>query len=104
MTRPMTVTIQHQLGAAEARRRIAEGFSRLTDQLPGFGGARVTESWSGDRMSFTVRALGQTVDGHVDVRETAVDLEVRLPGLLGALADGLRGRLQQAGQKLLTRG
>lgn len=100
----MHVTIQHQLGTAEARRRIAEGFSGLTGQLPGFAAGRVTERWEGDRMLFTVTAFGQTVDGHVDVRETTVDLEVRLPGLLGALADTLRGRLQQAGQRLLTRG
>lgn len=103
MTRPIQVTIPHQLGREEARRRIAGGFSRLADQLPGGGMAKVTESWRGDRMSFSIRAIGQSMDGHIDVLDDAVHMEVQLPAILAAIAEKLRDRLQKAGQLLLTR-
>ena len=103
MTRPIQVTIPHDRGREEARRRIAGGFSRLADQLPGGGLAKVTESWSGDRMSFAVRAIGQTMNGHIDVLDDAVRMEVELPTILAAIAEKLRDRLQKAGQLLLTR-
>jgi hypothetical protein len=103
MTQPITVTIAHQLGTAEAKRRLAEGFSRMTGQLPGVAGARVEQSWSGDRMIFGVRTLGQSVTGDVDVRETSVEVTIRLPALLAIVADSLRGKLQRAGQLLLTK-
>lgn len=102
-TKPILITIPHELGAAEAKRRIAGGFARLADQLPGGGMAKVTESWSGDRMNFSVRAIGQSISGHVDVLDSAVQMEVQLPAILAALADKVRGRLQKAGQLLLTR-
>jgi hypothetical protein len=36
------------------------------------------------------------------VLDAVVTMELELPGVLGMLAGGLRGRLQQAGQLLLT--
>ena len=35
MSKPLTVTVPHALGAAEARRRLDEGFAQLTQQMPG---------------------------------------------------------------------
>jgi hypothetical protein len=32
-----------------------------------------------------------------------VNMQIELPGVLGAIAGGLKGRLQKAGQLLLTR-
>jgi hypothetical protein len=45
------------------------------------------ETWSGDRMDFRVRALGQSVSGNVVVGETDVRLEVSLPWLLAKFAE-----------------
>ncbi len=57
----------------------------------------------GDRLIFSVAALGQTVSGVIDVLDAAVVMEIELPGVLRVIAGGLKERLQKVGQLLLTR-
>lgn len=104
MTQPLTISIAHDLGAEEAKRRIAGGFSHMVGQLPGGAMMKLDERWDGDRMIFEARALGQTVSGHVDIGATSVTLVMTLPRFLAGIVDRLRGRLQQAGQLLLKKG
>ena len=99
MTTPLTVSIPHQLGRAEARRRIETGFAKALRGLPGSG--QCSERWEGDRLVFSVAALAQTITGVVDVGDAAVTMELHLPGVLGLIASGFRSRLQKAGQLLL---
>lgn len=102
MPNPITITLPHQLGRAEARRRIESGFSGFIHQLPGSTGGG-TQQWDGDRLSFTLSAMGQPISGAIDVAETAVTVQVELPGLLGLVAGGLRDRLQSAARLLLEK-
>jgi hypothetical protein len=102
MATPITVSISHRLGRAEARRRIEAGFAKIVHLLPGSGGAH-SERWDGDRLSFSAAAMGQTVAGVVNVLDAAVTIEIDLPGILGTIAGGLKDRLQKAGQLLLTK-
>ena len=99
-TTPLRVSIPHQLGRAEARRRIETGFSKLAGQLP--GGATVRDQrWEGDRLAFGLGVLGQRVSGSVELLEATVTIDIELPGLLGRIAAAFKGRLQEAGQQLL---
>ena len=100
MTTPITISIPHQLGRAEARRRIDDGFARVIQQLPGSSGTG-GQRWDGDRLSFSVAAMGQTIAGVVEVGDAVVTLEIVLPGLIGMLAGSLKGRLQEKVGKLL---
>lgn len=100
MATPITVSIPHQLGRAEARRRIEAGFANISRQLP-FASGIYSQRWDGDRLAFSVVALGQTLRGELDARDTTVDMRIELPGVLGLLADRLKGRLQNATQRLL---
>jgi len=102
MATPISISIPHQLGRTEARRRIETGFASIVGQLPGSGGTYV-ERWDGDRLTFSVTGLGQTVSGVVDVLDAAVAMEIVLPGVLGMIASALKGRLHKAGQLLLTK-
>lgn len=102
MPTPISISIPHQLGRAEARRRIEAGFSNIVHQLPGSGGT-CSQRWDGDRLSFGLTAMGQTVAGVIDVLDAAVTIEIELPGVLGLIASGLKDRLQKAGQLLLER-
>ena len=102
MATPLSISIPHQLGRAEARRRIETGFSKIVGQLPG-GTGTSNQRWDGDRLTFSVSGMGQTVSGVVHVLDAAVTMELELPGVLGLLAGGLKGRIQQAGKLLLTR-
>jgi len=102
MAAPITVTIPHQLGRAEAHRRIETGFAKLVNLLPGKTGAS-SERWDGDQLTFSAAALGQTVSGVITVLDNVVTMEIELPGLLGMIANGIKDRLHKAGQLLLTK-
>lgn len=105
MARPVTVTIPHQLGKAEARRRIEAGFGQLRQQMTGglAGMLAFSERWEGDRLHFEGGGLGQKIGGRIDIREDAVEIQVDLPEILANLADRISGRLKDAGRKLLER-
>lgn len=102
MTKAITVNIPHELGRAEARRRIDEGFGRFATQMGGAAGA-LTKSWDGDRLNFSLQAMGQAISGVIEVAESHVRLEVLLPNLLAMIANKLKGRLQKEGQVLLEK-
>jgi hypothetical protein len=102
MATPITISIPHQLGRAEARRRIEQGFPKIIHLLPARG-AGSNERWDGDRLTFSAVTLGQTVAGVIDVRDDAVMMEIELPGVLGMIAGGFKDRLQKVGQLLLTK-
>lgn len=99
---PIIISLPHQLGRAEARRRIEAGFGRIIKLLPGSGGPP-SERWDGDRLLFSVAAMGQSITGSIDVLDAAVTMEIELPGVLGLVASALKGRLEKMGQLLLTK-
>ena len=101
MAEPVTINIPHQLGHAEARRRVEDGFGDLAKQIGGMGA--VTKRWDGDRMSFSLKVLGQGVTGVMDVADSAVKLEIMLPGLLAAMANKVKGALQKQGHLMLEK-
>lgn len=103
MSTPVTVTISHELGKLEARRRLREGFGSIRQQLAGgsISLAAIDETWDGDRMRFEATALGQRISGHLDVGESSVIVEIMLPRLLGRLAKLISRRVSNEGQLLL---
>ena len=103
MTKAITVSIPHELGQAEARRRLESGFGRIEQQFAGSGVGAFAKAWDGDRLSFSAQAIGQVITGHLDVLDDAVRIELHLPNLLGMIAGKLKGRLQKEGQLLLEK-
>ncbi len=102
MSAPLVVTIPHRLGKEEAARRLKVGI----------GNARANyrqlltvedEVWSGDCLSFRVRALGQSAGGIIEVRDDALRLEVSLPWLLAKLTDRFVPAIQKSGTLLLEK-
>ncbi len=93
MSKPLVVSIPHQLGKAEAERRLKAGFASLRS---GFAQALSVqeENWTGDRLSFAVGVLGQTATGNIDVADDHVRLEVQLPGFLGRFAEKAAGLIR----------
>lgn len=87
MAAPLVVSIPHTLSRAEAVRRLRDGMQNLPQSN------LVTvdpQPWNGDRMAFTVRALGQSVPGSLEVLDQAVRVEVMLPGLMQKLWEPLK--------------
>jgi hypothetical protein len=102
MSQPVTVTIPHQLGAAEARRRIDQGFADFAARLGNAPGS-VERSWQGDTLNFALTSFGQALSGRVIVSDAQVVVEVLLPGFLAMLANKVKGRLKREGQLLLEK-
>ena len=99
MSKPVVVSIPHELGRAEARRRIDEGVGRLVGQIGAAG--EVRREWVGDILHFSLQAIGQTVAGTMSVEDSEVRLEVQLPGIFAMIAGKVKGRLREEGQLLL---
>ena len=100
MAQPLVVNVPHKLGTEEAKRRIAGGIGKLQHHIPG-GAAEVKTSWTGDRMNLLVAAMGQEVDSHIDVEDSNVRIEVKLPAFLAMFADQIGGFLSKRGGELL---
>lgn len=100
MSKPLTISIPHSLGAAEARRRLEGGLASLGQQVPG-GLSEFRQDWQGDRLSFAATAMGQTISGLAHVLENEVRLDITLPGLLGLMAGKLKGKIEDQGRLLL---
>ena len=56
MSTPIALDIPHRLGTAAAHDRLDRGIGKIGQMIP--GGGRVTHSWTGETMTFTVTALG----------------------------------------------
>ena len=81
MTAPLVVSIPHRLGRQEAVRRLKNGLGRARTNF-GHLMSIEEETWTGDRVAFRLRALGQAASGVIDVQEDHLRLEVSLPWLL----------------------
>ncbi|WP_347304072.1 polyhydroxyalkanoic acid system family protein [Croceibacterium sp. TMG7-5b_MA50] len=97
----MQVAIPHTLGREAARERLRSRAHTLGDAIPG-GAAQVTTDWpTPDRMHLNITAMGQVVDGHVDVQDSQLLFDVTLPAMLSFLEPMIAGAIRQQGPKLL---
>jgi hypothetical protein len=102
MAKPVVVTISHDLGREEARRRLQGSFARFGEQIGGKALA-FNERWDGDRLNFDAGMLGQKVSGRIDVLADSLRIEVDLPWMLATIAEKLQGRIRSAGTLLLEK-
>lgn len=97
----MRVTLKHDLGKEEVRRRMRERAHEIAGYFPA-GMATVETEWpSDDVMALTVTAVGQKIDGAVEVEEDHVVIEMNLPAMLGFLRGTLEHAVRNHGAKLL---
>lgn len=102
MSKPLVVTVPHQLGRVEARRRLEEGVTSLKAKF-GDKVSSIDERWSGDRLDIDVKALGQSVAAVLEVTEEHVQVEVQLPWMLAMIAERAKGLIQKEGRVLLEK-
>ena len=100
MTKTMSISIPHRLTRVEAKRRLTDGIGRLQSQFAGQMGA-VEHGWTGDRLTFKVSAMGQSVPGSLDVLDDGVKIEIELPWFLAAIADKVRKQVETHAGKML---
>ncbi|WP_406857729.1 polyhydroxyalkanoic acid system family protein [Alsobacter sp. KACC 23698] len=101
MPKPVVVTISHALGREQAVERLRERIGAIRQALGQYRVVMVKDEWAGDRLNLGLSALGQTVQGIVDVKDDHVRIEVQLPWLLAAFADRLQALVREKGPALL---
>jgi hypothetical protein len=102
MTETLTVLIPHSLGKEEALRRLKSGIDQAASRFKSAFTVQ-EETWNDNQLQFRVRALGQGVQGRVDVEETQVKLDVELPWLIARLAKNIQRVVQTQGVGILDK-
>jgi hypothetical protein len=102
MSKPVVVSIPHQLGQDEAQRRLQGGMGRLRAQFGDKLGT-IEDTWSGSHADFRVSVLGQAVTGGLDVLDDQVRVEVHLPWMLAMVAEKAKGLIQKQGTLMLEK-
>lgn len=101
MSKSIVITIPHNLSAAEAKRRIAEGMETLrSTYVDKVAASRV--AWTGDQADIEVVAVGQTVNAVLQVYAENVRIEVRLPWIFAMLGNRIQGVLTTSARDSLA--
>ncbi len=102
MSKPVTMTLTHHLGQAEALRRVQSGVeSAKAMRLPV---AVEYTAWQDNVLNFRIGALGVNCNGTITVMEETVRLDVVLPAVLGYVAKKYLSAVRAKAQVLLGAG
>ena len=98
----MRVAVPHQLDKDEVRQRLKSRSHEIADGFPG-GMAEVTTAWPNeDRMTLAIAAMGQNLQGVIEIGTNVVVIELDLPPALGFIEPMVDGIIRKQGQKLLA--
>ena len=103
MAQPIVVTISHNLGSAEAQKRISGGLDRAKSEFSTLFSTFETK-WTANHADVTVVALHQRIVAGLDVFADVIRLEVQLPWYLAPLQGKIAAALQHQGEKTLQIG
>jgi hypothetical protein len=100
MSKPFIISIPHQLEKDEAVQRLKSGLGGVRTNY-GHLFSIDQEVWTGDTLQFRVSAIGQAVNGTIDVADDHVTLQVYLPWLLAKIAEAVQPLIRKEGTLLL---
>lgn len=99
---PIVLTISHQLGRDEAKRRLDNGLGYIRGQLAAFVSS-IEYGWTDYRLDFGLTAMRQNIVGRIDVEDRLVRVELGLPLLLNLLSKRIINRIRRDGLALLDK-
>jgi hypothetical protein len=102
MSKPLIVSIPHNLGRDEALRRIQTGLVSARQRFAAHLVIR-EERWTGSHLDFQVAALRQEVTGAIDVGQSEVTVTVQLPWVLAVIAEKAKALLARQGTLMLEK-
>lgn len=102
MSKPVVVSIPHNLGKEEAIRRLKTGIGQARVSL-GSLATFTDENWTENRGEIRLALLGQTAHGIIEVEADHVRLEVTLPWILAMVAEKAKAIIRKEGQLLLEK-
>jgi hypothetical protein len=100
----MRVAIPHSLDQQTVRERLKARSHEIAEKIP-LPGAMVRTDWpSENRMNLSVTAMGQGINGYVDIEPDQLIFDIPLPAALGFIEPMVAGAIRDHGHKLLTKG
>jgi hypothetical protein len=97
----MKFEIPHNLGKAEARRRIEAGMPTLAAHIP--GGGTVDPEWRGeDRLLLAIKAMGQKIGAELEIGEAVVSGTVKIPMMLSMMSGPIGEFVKTSAEKMLS--
>jgi len=95
----MRIAIPHHTTRAAARLRVD---GRLADLLGQFGDRAedLSHEWRGDTLHFRGKARGMTVEGTLEVTDSEVILESKLPFIARPFESRIRQSIEQEAEKM----
>ncbi|MCW2282415.1 hypothetical protein M2323_000078 [Rhodoblastus acidophilus] len=100
MGKTISVDVPHKLGAAEAERRVRNGFGAVQDKL-GDKLSAVDIIWGQGRADLTVTAMGQTLRGGLEFLPEVVRVTIDLPWLLAAIGETITNKIARKTEEVL---
>lgn len=98
----MDIDIPHDLGRAEARRRVEQGLPKLEQHIP--GGGTMTANWTSDYvLKMEISAMAQTIPVTLIVEEDKVRGTVAVPMFLKMMSGPIADFVRTSAQKMLTK-
>jgi len=98
----MDIDIPHNLGRAEAKRRIEKGLPKLEDHIP--GGGTVTANWrSENALDMSISAMGQTIPVQLLVEDDRVTGTISIPMMLKMMSGPISDFVTNSAQKMLSK-
>jgi len=99
----MKLSLPHELGREEVRRRLKERSHEIADHIPG-GMASVDTHWQDeDRMQMTVGAMGQEVRAEIEIHDSQVVIDLALPPALSFFEPIVKSAVKSNAAKLLEK-
>lgn len=89
----LSAQIPHQLTRAEAKKRLQDQLSTLRQQSGQV--AEFKETWTGDTMSFSLLAMGKSINGQMRVDDHFVYVDVVVPWFLSMIAGTVTKQIEQ---------
>ncbi|HXW70010.1 MAG TPA: polyhydroxyalkanoic acid system family protein [Methylocella sp.] len=103
MSNAIVITLPHNLGVAEAKRRITQRMEELRrDYIDKIGYSEA--NWEGDTAKLRVVVFGQTVAAQIAVMSDTMRIEVQLPWILAGLTNRIQGFLKSNAEETLRIG
>lgn len=102
MPKRLTLTVPHQLGAAEVRRRLDRHTDWALQRLAKEKIVIEADDWFGNRRSFTASGYGQTGSATIQVGDDSLQIEALVPWTIGVFAPAIEAVGRHYADRLLS--
>ena len=98
----MRVTVPHNLGRAEAKRRLEAGLPKLEQHIPG-GGSLTSNFASDSQLMLVISAMGQKVPVDIAIEDDRLDADVSVPPFLKMMQGQIGDFVKVSAEKMLQK-